>query len=159
MLQNLAIEYTPLLPPNVTVEDMPAAELRHRVLSSLTGHRAHVFAPRTHTSSSQKSTPVSTDVHTRVIDLPMDRTHANRDLIVKPRLLPGANEAFVVHRGRLELLSLPSGECLWQVPAVPNRPTLRCFAFDFEYVRDDEGRLGHLIDVATIDGEFGVRQK
>ena len=153
MLQNLAIEYTPVLPPNVAVDTMPASELRGRVLSSMS------FQPKAVTSTVQKSTPIVADVQTRVIDVPMDRSHANRDLIVKPRLLPGGNEAFVVHRGRLELLSVSTGECLWQCPSVPDLSSLRCFAFDFEYIRDEDGHLGNFLSLATIDGEFGVRTK
>lgn len=141
-----------MLPPNVFLDDMPVKELRNRVLSSMSwGPKAGL--------PSREAVPTLTGVQTKVFDVPMDKTHANRDLIVKPRLLPGGFKAFVVHRGRLELLSISSGECLWQCPSVPERPSLRCFAFDFEYTRDEEGRLGNLLNLATIDGECGVRTK
>lgn len=130
MLQNLDVNCAPDVPPQVSVELLPVADLRQKVKDAVT---------RFQSWKKPENLRIFYDLVLRIPSPEIDS-----DVHSSARLLPGGQILLLSNSGRLELWCLRALSSIWQAPPFQGR--YQCTSFDFELDTDGQS--------ITIVGEF-----
>jgi hypothetical protein len=93
----------------------------------------------------------------RVADIPINQTLEDINVFVKPRMIPGRSEIFLVSEGYLMLWDFNTRECIWKVEALHEGTC--CLSFDFELLYEGQILILACVDTekSNISGQMGSR--